>query len=116
MRSIRCDGEEEGPLVRHGILQKAIGLAGQNIRRVFAFVADGGVMVSLETGIQIFICVRVKKEVGASESLDEWRVVGTQAVGIEQFAGIVRAVPDLLEPYRKPCLVEALADKLRITA
>jgi hypothetical protein len=60
--------------------------------------------------------MRVKQEVRAREPIDKWRVIGTQTVSIEQFAGVVCVVSNVLKPNRKPGLIEPLADKLRVTA
>lgn len=91
-----CDRKEEWLCYSNSIIKEAICLAGQDIRRVFSFVANRWLAVSLEASIQVFICVRVEKEIGAGEARGIWRVVICQCVRVEELASIVGIISGIL--------------------
>lgn len=68
VRSDWGDGQEKRLLCGDGILQKAVCFPGKDIGRIFPFVADWSILVSLERGIEIFIRERVDKKVGPIEA------------------------------------------------
>lgn len=79
-------------------------------------VADGGVAVALEAGIEIHVGVRVEQEVGAVPAGWVGRVVVVGGVSVEQLAGVVGVVASLLQPQGEIGVVESLADELGIAA
>lgn len=75
VRSVGRDGQKERLVRGNGIVQKPVGLLGQHVGRVFAFVADGLFVVALETGVQVFVRVRVEQEVRSRKPGDEGGVI-----------------------------------------
>jgi len=71
-------------------------------------------MVALKASIQVLISVRVKQKIRPSKTSGKRRIIILQCVRVEQLSSIVGVVSGVLEPYREPRLVKALADEFRI--
>ena len=83
---------------------------------MLACVADGGVAVALEAGVEVAVGVGVQQEVGAVPPGRVGRVVVVDGVCVEQLARVVRVVAGLLKPQGQIGVVEALVDKLGVSA
>lgn len=59
--------------------------------------------------------MRIKKEIRASESSWEGRVIVADCVSIEQFSRIIGVITGLLQPNRHPSFVESLTDEFGIS-
>jgi hypothetical protein len=120
VRGDRGDAEEEGAggvlLGGEGFIEEVEGFGGEDVDRVLACVADGGVAVALEGGVEVAVGVGVEQEVGAVPPGWVGRVVVVDRVRVEQLARVVRVVAGLLQPQGQVGVVEALLDKLGVSA
>jgi hypothetical protein len=81
-----------------------------------SFIALWGLLVALECSIQIFIGVWVEQEIRGRETCWVRIVPVLDCVGVEEFSGVVGAVPSILEPDWEPIGVESLGDKFGVSA
>lgn len=116
MRRDGGDGQEERAITFQSIVQETEALLGDHVGGVLAGVALWRFMVSLVARVVVRVGVGVEEEVGAIESLHEGMVVRREAVGVHELAGVVGVVAGILHPDGEPVVVEALRDKLGISA
>lgn len=76
------------------------------------FPVYGWITISLGSGIQVLIRIRVQKKVGTCPAGGVGGVIVLGSVGVEKLAGVEGTVPAGLKPHWEIILIEAFVDEL----